>query len=765
MTGQTDSDIPETGAIFTFGRSSFADNLPSKFWLKNDYPAGVCCGREHSAVITGNGKLLVFGCNSSGQLGLSLKPDLNKPASLKAFKSEKVTFVACGTDHTIVCTSNDRVYYAGKNQKARPGRGHSPKAGSFLRLHPFCERAHVKMLSAGCSTSAALTEDGRLFMWGDNSAGQIGLGDELFAAEPREVGVGEAVKWVSCGNRHSALVTVAGHLYTFGERANGRLGLQAEQLKNHRAPQRVPGIPGHVTQVCCGGQHTVVLTGEDVFTFGGGRYGQLGHGTFLFEAPSPKPLQHFHKCSVRQIACGENHTAVITNGGLLYTFGDGRHGKLGLMEENFVNQFSPTLCTQFLKFNVQSVSCGGHHMLVLAAPRPARAREVLEKENFLLSSCAELPLKEQLIDLAPVFPLSALAARARHREKVGTSVSISQFIHDSNEEEEDSEEQKGDDDSSESEVDEEKSAEEDDEEEDGSNEEEEAEETSDPENEEEEASVDDEATDDKEEEEEDGDATSEEEQEEEGTTDNEEEAEEDDEENEEEEAATEEDEEEEEDSQEDDGETKQTESDEDTDEEEDGENDKEEKSDEEGMESEEEEEEEGEEDEEEAEEDEDDEEDDESVEDEEEEVGNEEEEAEEAEYEEEEEEEEVGNEEEEVNEDEEEEEVNEDEEEEGENEEEEGEEVGNEEEEEGEQENEEEEGVEVEEEVEEEEEEEEVAQTGKDEAQKAPSLDKKPKREEAPTPAPRTKQTAVKKKQEDPQQFWNDVLPQYLDIQ
>lgn len=121
-------------------------------------------------------------------------------------------------------------------------------------------------------------------MWGDNSAGQIGLGDELFAAEPREVGVGEAVKWVSCGNRHSALVTgtafvrvskkrkgitlklcghvsVAGHLYTFGERANGRLGLQAEQLKNHRAPQRVPGIPGHVIQVCCGGQHTVVLTG------------------------------------------------------------------------------------------------------------------------------------------------------------------------------------------------------------------------------------------------------------------------------------------------------------------------------------------------------------------------------------------------------------------------------------------------------------------------------------------------------------------------
>lgn len=42
--------------------------------------------------------------------------------------------------------------------------------------------------------------------------------------------------------------------------------------------------------------------------------------------------------------------------GLLYTFGDGRHGKLGLEEENFINQFSPALCKRFLKYNVQLVS-------------------------------------------------------------------------------------------------------------------------------------------------------------------------------------------------------------------------------------------------------------------------------------------------------------------------------------------------------------------------------------------------------------------------
>ena len=44
-------------------------------------------------------------------------------------------------------------------------------------------------------------------MWGDNTEGQIGLGEESNAIAPREVNVGQPVAWVSCGYYHSALVT------------------------------------------------------------------------------------------------------------------------------------------------------------------------------------------------------------------------------------------------------------------------------------------------------------------------------------------------------------------------------------------------------------------------------------------------------------------------------------------------------------------------------------------------------------------------------
>uniref|UniRef100_A0A3B3DM69 RCC1-like domain-containing protein n=1 Tax=Oryzias melastigma TaxID=30732 RepID=A0A3B3DM69_ORYME len=274
------------------------------------------------------------------------------------------------------------------------------------------------MLAAGSNTSAALTASGKLFMWGDNSEGQIGLGKESQASSPQEVGVGRPIRWVSCGYYHSAFVTVDGSLYTFGERDSGKLGLGTEQLSGHRLPQRVKSIKEAVSQVACGGGHTVALTDDGVFTFGLGQFGQLGHGTFIFESRLPRLVEHFRKGRVCQVACGENHTAVITDGGLLYTFGDGRHGKLALGEENFTNQFKPTLCPRFLDCNVQAVSCGGCHMVVFARPRgPGRADVTLEDDDVTLD-LLEQPYADMLVDANGSATLQRkLSARVRRRER------------------------------------------------------------------------------------------------------------------------------------------------------------------------------------------------------------------------------------------------------------------------------------------------------------------------------------------------------------
>lgn len=43
----------DTGAVFTFGKTKFAENIPSKFWFKNDVPICLSCGDEHTAIVTG----------------------------------------------------------------------------------------------------------------------------------------------------------------------------------------------------------------------------------------------------------------------------------------------------------------------------------------------------------------------------------------------------------------------------------------------------------------------------------------------------------------------------------------------------------------------------------------------------------------------------------------------------------------------------------------------------------------------------------------
>lgn len=44
-------DFLETGAVFTIGRSRFADNVASHFFIRRDPVISISCGDEHSAVI------------------------------------------------------------------------------------------------------------------------------------------------------------------------------------------------------------------------------------------------------------------------------------------------------------------------------------------------------------------------------------------------------------------------------------------------------------------------------------------------------------------------------------------------------------------------------------------------------------------------------------------------------------------------------------------------------------------------------------------
>eukprot|EP00058_Branchiostoma_floridae_P005097 XP_002590585.1 hypothetical protein BRAFLDRAFT_123620 [Branchiostoma floridae] len=313
-----DDDVPETGAIFTFGKSKFAENISSKFWIRNDRICAVACGDEHTALVTENGRLYTFGSNDWGQLGLGHTKTASKPSCVKSLKHEKAKLVACGRSHTLIATG-----------------------------------------------------DGKVYVWGGGSEGQLGLGEDTTeCTEPTLLDFDSKAISVSCGYYHTAVVTEDGNLYTFGETEYGKLGLNNSDLDSSDTPQKVTGIKEKVKFVVCGGGHTTAIAESGaVYTFGNGASGQLGHGNSLLESPTPHRVERFRDADCKHASCGENFTAVITGKGHLYTFGDGRHGKLGLGDESFTNQFRPFKVARFNKFQVQWVACGGCHMMVIASPR------------------------------------------------------------------------------------------------------------------------------------------------------------------------------------------------------------------------------------------------------------------------------------------------------------------------------------------------------------------------------------------------------------
>ena len=81
-------------------------------------------------------------------------------------------------------------------------------------------------ISCGYDHTLALSESGKLYAWGYNNYGQLGLGDVIDIFEPMTIEMpgNIFIKQISCGRAHSLLLSTDGHIYSFGLNSHGQLG-------------------------------------------------------------------------------------------------------------------------------------------------------------------------------------------------------------------------------------------------------------------------------------------------------------------------------------------------------------------------------------------------------------------------------------------------------------------------------------------------------------------------------------------------------------
>lgn len=258
-----------------------------------------------------------------------------------------------------------RLYTWGVGQYGRLGLGDEEDQVEPKQV-PALRGKGVRFAAASAFHTCAVTADGRLYTWGLGGFGRLGHGDRLKKVVPKAVAslFGKEVKLVSCGYLHTIAVTADGRLYSWGGNRHGQLGHGT--TSNELLPREMASLEGkQVRLVACGYFHSAAVTDEGhVYTWGCGGFGRLGHGERQ-KRVKPKAVAALYGRNMRSISCGYMHTAAVTADGQVYTWGGNVHGQLG--HGNTTNEIVPRALPVLEGQNVRSISCGAHHSAVLTA--------------------------------------------------------------------------------------------------------------------------------------------------------------------------------------------------------------------------------------------------------------------------------------------------------------------------------------------------------------------------------------------------------------
>lgn len=186
-----------------------------------------------------------------------------------------------------------------------------------------------KEVVAGNGFSVVVTEEGVVYSWGSGEFGRLGYCDTRRQTHPRQISDlrPNKILKVALGSYHACAISDQGAVFTWGRGNSGQLG--RGNVMNEDSVRQVSALQDEkIIDVACGEAHTCVLTESgEVYTWGAGQAGQLGHGDYLRQSLPIKVANIPQKIS--QIACGKRHTACVSIEGIVYSWGSNEFGQLG----------------------------------------------------------------------------------------------------------------------------------------------------------------------------------------------------------------------------------------------------------------------------------------------------------------------------------------------------------------------------------------------------------------------------------------------------
>lgn len=329
--------------------------------------------------------------------------DVLDDCEIKNSKKKKATDPECGT--LVFCGTTDFA------NVLKPTKLAEQSFLSKLNVHEpvllaALQGVRIRHVGSGPEAGHLFVVDdaGQVWSWGNNDAGQLGLGDMKSRRVPSRIPIGEngeasSIVMISCGKKHTLLLTSQGEVLAAGDNSDGQCGkgeMKVVKAKNGVEVEicSVPmltkfeeidykGPP--VVKVSAGANFSMLLDIEGhVWTFGNQEFGQLGNGTngsynaaearvdlhFAGIPQAKRLMQCFRRDSktkkvkeiemlkARDISAGSHHAAMVDELDRVFTWGQGRYGATGHGETVDIHVPTWVAALDHPRGKVKAVACG-----------------------------------------------------------------------------------------------------------------------------------------------------------------------------------------------------------------------------------------------------------------------------------------------------------------------------------------------------------------------------------------------------------------------
>jgi alpha-tubulin suppressor-like RCC1 family protein len=354
------------------GNDSFTQSDVPVSALGLDFVTAVSAGRRHTLALLTNESADAWGSNMAGQLGNggagSLVP---YPVAIEGLKGVKA--LAAGANHSLALLGDGTVMAWGADESGQLGNGSTVESDVPTRAYGL---SGVIAVAAGNEYSLALLGDGTVMAWGANDQGQLGDGKTEGSDVPVAVSGLSGVTAIAAGGEHALALLSDGTVMAWGDDELGQLANSSvpvrgggeeggEEIRFSDAPVAVEGVSG-ASAIAAGLHHSLaLLPGGTVLAWGGDAAGQLGDGSIVREQEAPVPVSGL--TGVTAVAAGGEHSMALLSSGGVETWGEDKYGELG---DGSAGEPSDVPVAVMGLGEVKGIAAGTNHDVALSEPLP-----------------------------------------------------------------------------------------------------------------------------------------------------------------------------------------------------------------------------------------------------------------------------------------------------------------------------------------------------------------------------------------------------------